>query len=58
MNPKSPIAIVLEQHRDYAVATVFAYGVLETSARGRNEECALADAVARFRTTRTLRHSA
>lgn len=41
--------------RDRARAQIFVRGVLTVQAYGRNEECALADAVAQFRTTRTVR---
>lgn len=49
------IVITLVDGPDYALAYVRIGHVLVTQARGRNAACALADAVAKFRTARTLR---
>lgn len=44
-------------HGDW-LAAIFVGSVLVTQARGRNEECAVADAVAKFRTSRCCRRRA
>lgn len=43
---------------DHVLAHIYVGSVLVTQARGRNEECAVADAVAKFRTSRCCRRAA
>lgn len=60
MTTAKPVAIATSYdhaHRAW-VAVVFTHGVEQTRARGRNEACAVADAVGAFRTTRTVRKAA
>lgn len=52
------ISAVHNQVACYWLASVFAYGVLQTTARGRDEQAAIAAAVAQFRSSRAARHAA